>query len=148
MKTLAKIILALLFLVAGAIKIADPAAFSASIASFKILPECLIPITAFTVPPLEILCAIGLFHPKTEGACLFILCALCACFAILYGQALVRGFTPDCGCFGKNPLLKATPPIGVARSGVLFLLAVSAWAESLRRRSLNDNQDTPVSHQA
>jgi hypothetical protein len=64
-------------------------------------------------------------------------------FAAIYAAAIAMSITPDCGCFGDNPLLKATPPQGLVRGLILAALAGLVWAGSLKEAKENtESQQT------
>jgi len=127
MTTFGKLLLSLIFVSSGVMKLIDLSAFASSVASFKLFPEWSIPIIVSTVPCLEILAGILLHTPWLSGASALTITVLCIGFASLYGAALVLGITPDCGCFGDNPLLRADPPEGLARAIGLAALGVIIW---------------------
>lgn len=113
-------------------KLMDLNAFGASVASFKIFPPVLIPLIVATVPCLEILAGILLHTRQIGGASALCMTGLCLGFACLYATSLALGITPDCGCFGDNPLFKAKPPEGLARAIGLTALSAMVWVKSLK----------------
>lgn len=120
-----RLALGILFLYAGATKIANPLAFADSIASFKILPVQAIALLALGLPPFEILLALTLITGRTPRAASLGVAGLSLIFAAALGQALIRGLSVDCGCFGTGEpsALKTWASFGRA----LVLLAASAW---------------------
>jgi len=55
-------------------------------------------------------------------------------FLVFYSTAWLRGINPDCGCFGENKFLQATPPVGMARALGISLLAGAVWAKGIKNR--------------
>lgn len=135
MKTTARIILTLVFVSSGVMKTLDTEAFTSSVASFQVFPAIMIPPIVATVPWLEILAGLTLWTKSWQGGAALTIFALCLGFAALYGTTIALGITPDCGCFGDNPLLKATPPEGVIRGLALAGLAGIVWAGRKQRRT-------------
>jgi putative oxidoreductase len=90
------------FVYAGWVKARDPVGFADSVASFAVLPPVLISPFALAIPIFEIgagsLVLIG--WPRRIGA--FALMVLTAVFCVALVQALVRGLTINCGCFGPS----------------------------------------------
>lgn len=125
-----KIILTGIFVFSGAMKLVDMESFQASVASFKVFPAFAIYPIAATVPPLEILAGLLLWS-RMSGAAAMTLTGLCSGFAALYTAALILGISPDCGCFGDNPLLKVTPTGGLVRGLLLACLAGFVWEQTL-----------------
>ena len=143
MRTIAKIILTLIFVSSGAMKILDTEAFTSSVASFHVFPAISIPVIVATVPWLEILASLEKKTKSWQGGAALTIFALCLGFATLYGTAIALGITPDCGCFGDNPLLKATPPEGVVRGLALAGLAVVVWAPWKKQGKHPSTNDEP-----
>lgn len=115
-----RLVLGIVFLLAGMTKVGVPAAFTASINSYEMpLPEVLVQAMAYGLPLLELAVGlwliVGLFTRLSATIC----AALMVVFLIALIQAMVRGLDPDCGCFGGasgNALglavVKALGPIG------------------------------------
>ena len=124
--------LAALLGVAGALKLADPAAFAGEIANYRLLPS-LAPYLAVTLPTVEIAIALALLVPAASWrrAAALAAFALLAVFTVAVTQVVVRGLNVSCGCFGGNsgPVTLAT----VARD--LALLAAAAALLALGRPS-------------
>ena len=134
MKLFGKIILALIFLTAGIPKILDPESFRGSVESFHLAPLWALPWIVTTIPYLEVLSAISLLWEKTEGGACIIILLLCLGFVVFYVAAISQGISPDCGCFGKNPLLQAKPITGLLRATILVFLTLGVWGKSLQIR--------------
>ena len=97
---LARIGLALSFLVAGAIKIQDPMTFAATIDAFGILPGPLVLPVAFVLPVLEILGATALIFDVRGSLGLITLMILVFIAVLAWG--LHMGLDIDCGCYGPG----------------------------------------------
>ena len=94
-----RIALAFVFLAAAPQKIAAPADFAASIASYLILPDVLINFTALLLPWLEIVVAFMLLCLVWTGMALFLANAMLVAFLAAIVSAYLRGIDISCGCF-------------------------------------------------
>ncbi len=99
---LSRLVLAGVFLFAGALKAFDPQEFLLDVRSFQVLGDPWAACLAMGLPWLEIFCGIALLLGGwTRGACL-VLGVLLVVFAAAFVQAWVRGIDVTCGCFGKT----------------------------------------------
>ena len=94
------VIVAGIFIYAGAIKVLDPVQFANDIDNYKILPWPVSVALAFYLPWLEILCGLGLIFRFLYRGALSILTALILVFTLATVAAKVRGLDITCGCFG------------------------------------------------
>lgn len=124
-KMILRILVSLVFVVAGVLKLRDPIAFSDGIAAFLVFPNGSINALAMVIPWFEIFTGIGILIGRTRSAGALAACGLSACFAVLYASALARGLDVTCGCFGKWEILQVSTRAGFVRAAVL--LGFSAW---------------------
>lgn len=115
--------LGMVFICAGALKMADPLAFADSVASFQLLPGMMISAVALVLPVLEMLLGLSLLIGVRRRACAVAMGFLCVVFAVALTQALVRGLTVDCGCFGRGEASTYGNVRTLARALGLALLA-------------------------
>ena len=94
------LIVAAVFIYAGAIKALDPIRFAGDIDNYKILPWAIGVGLAFYLPWLEILCGLALIARRLYLGGLSILTALISIFIVATVAAKVRGLDITCGCFG------------------------------------------------
>jgi peroxiredoxin len=96
----ARLLLAAIFLLAGATKLVDPAGSRKALRDFG-LPSALARPMVLLLPLIEILVAVALIPNETAwiGACGAL--GLLALFVIGVTVAMVRGRKPDCHCFGQ-----------------------------------------------
>ena len=94
--------LALVFLYAGAIKLADPYSFAILIEAYGLIPDALLMPTAIVLPALEVAAAIGLLF-DLRGS-LMVIAVLLAIFILVLRYGLWMGLAVDCGCFGPGDL--------------------------------------------
>jgi uncharacterized membrane protein YphA (DoxX/SURF4 family) len=130
--TAARIGLGLLFILAGALKLAEPSALAASVASFHFFPRPWSNVIALIVPPIEILLgALLVFGPWERIAALGV-ALLNVAFVVLLSQALLRGLSFDCGCFGAWDPLASHPRLALARDVVLLLGSAALYRRYCR----------------
>ena len=119
----AALTLGYVFILAGLHKCRAPAAFAATLANYKILPEGLVRQAVYLIPVVEIITGAALLIPATArlaaGSAAVLLC--------LYGAAislnLLRGRRHiDCGCGGPSQRQTISEWM-LARNGALLLLA-------------------------
>ena len=115
-------ILGVVFVYAGAMKLADPRLFATDLGHFHLLPYPLVAAIAVYLPWLEICCGSAvLWHRRHRGA-LLLLTALCAAFSLALASAWLRGLNIECGCFGRA--LAVSLPLALLRSLALGALSV------------------------
>ncbi len=92
---------ALLFIWAGAAKVADPGRFLLEIQSFHLLPYWLEYVVAHALPCLEIICGLALFTLGYSTAASLVLMLMTGAFVVFLATARLLGIDTSCGCFGK-----------------------------------------------
>ena len=102
--------LALVFLYAGAVKLADPRAFAILIEAYGLIPDALVMPTAIALPALEVVAAVGLMF-DLRGS-LMVIAVLLVIFILVLSYGLWMGLDVDCGCFGPED------PEGKAFAGI------------------------------
>jgi uncharacterized membrane protein YphA (DoxX/SURF4 family) len=124
------------FLVAGVLKVLDPARFAADIDHFRLLPYFAVAPLALYLPWLEIICGLAVFVKRWRRSALVLLLALTIVFIAAITSAWRRGLDIRCGCFGAA----STAPLAydlvfdVVLGGVLFWLwRVEGRPESSRK---------------
>ena len=98
----ARLFLGFIFIYAGGVKIADPAAFGDSIANYRLVPNFLVHFVAITLPWIEVIAGILLIFgiAVKENATIFN--ALLVAFIVMILLAIIRGLDIECGCFGTS----------------------------------------------
>ena len=94
------LIVAGIFIYAGAIKALDPVQFAIDFDNYKILPWPISVALAFYLPWLEIFCGFALVVRLLYRGALSILTMLILTFTLATIAAKVRGLDITCGCFG------------------------------------------------
>jgi putative oxidoreductase len=100
LRRIVDLIVAGIFIYAGAIKALDPVQFASDIDNYKILPWPLSVALAFYLPWLEIFCGFALVVRLLYRGALSILTTLILIFTLMTIAAKVRGLDITCGCFG------------------------------------------------
>ena len=97
-----RLMVAGLFVYAGAVKWLRPDAFLADIESYRMLPYWLAWLTAFYLPPLEVVLGGALLARQTCRIARWVLLGLIVVFMAALIQAWLRGLEVSCGCFGAG----------------------------------------------
>lgn len=120
-----RLALGAVFLYSGYAKLATPLDFADSIATFQVLPPELVNIVAIVLPPFELLLGLTLVVGWKIRAASLAVALLSFVFGIALGQAILRGLSVDCGCFGSGQpsILKTWESF--VRS--LLLLGSASW---------------------
>jgi len=95
-----RIILGMMFLVAGAIKMMDPQQFGIVIDAFGLVPRPLVMPVAYTMLLLEMVAGAGLILDRRGS--LPTIAVLTCLFLIVLGYGLHLGLDIDCGCYGPG----------------------------------------------
>ena len=99
-----RIALSAVFLYGGVIKLFAPKAFAATISTYHIVPEPLLPVVAIGLPLIETIAGLALLFDLAWG--LHIITGLMAMFVIVLGYGIFTDLNVDCGCFGAEELDK------------------------------------------
>lgn len=126
--TVIRFALAVVWLVAGSIKLADPARAYVAVRGYQLLPDSAVSIVATALPLVEVV--LGLLLLAGLGTRLLALCssALLVAFIAAVAQAWARGLSIDCGCFGGGGEVRpdaTSYPREIALD--VGLLALSVW---------------------
>jgi len=120
---LSRIILALVFIFAGAEKISNPEQFAVAISNYRIFPVFSLNIIAITLPWLEVITGLFLLFGISIKENSAIIGSLMIIFTILVFTAILRGLDIDCGCFGTSDGQKAGL-LKIAENFVLIILSL------------------------
>lgn len=144
-RLVARVVVGGVWVVAGALKLSDPAANVRSVRAYQLLPEAVVPTVGHALPALEIVVGGALLLGLLTRVTATVSALMLAAFVIGIASAWARGLSIECGCFGGggSPAANAAAkyPWDIARDVGLLLLSVwlvwrprSAW--SLDRRLL------------
>ncbi len=122
-----RLLLLVVFAVAGVAKLADRPATRRSVQGFGV-PAALVPAVSWVLPVTELVVAAalvpGVSARGAAGAALVLLCVFCVAATV----SLLRGRRPDCNCFGQVRSEPVGPALLVRNVGfaALALLVVAA----------------------
>lgn len=132
--------LAVVFVYAGAMKLADPAGFAEEIKDYRLVPAVVAPWGALYLPWLEIVVGLAVLIPRTARAAALIQAGLMAVFTVALMSAWYRGLDITCGCFGGGAGGgKPTNYLWLIGRDLVLLLA-AAWIAYGLRKSGGPNQ--------
>ena len=133
--TAARLLLGGVFVVAGALKVPDPAAAVRAVRAYRLLPESLVAPVAFGLPVVEIAVGLALIAGVFVRTAAITAAVLLVVFIVGVGSAWARGLQIDCGCFGGGGEVAAgntAYPAEILRDAALLLvaLALARWPRS------------------
>jgi putative oxidoreductase len=129
------LVIAVVFIYAGALKALDPVQFAHDIDNYKILPWTIGVGLAFYLPWLEIFCGLALIFRLFYRGALSILTALVAIFLIATVAAKIRGLDITCGCFGRTSQHWSFPTHLALDLAILAALAALCYCSIGRARA-------------
>src|SRR6266496_3656026 len=132
LRRIVDLIVAGVFIYAGAIKALDPVQFASDIDNYKILPWPISVALAFYLPWLEIFCGFALVVRLLYRGALSILTTLILTFTLMTIAAKVRGLDITCGCFGHASQNWSFPSHLATNLAILAAL-VALWFQSNAR---------------
>ena len=100
---LARVLLGGLFIISSIDKIADPAAFTASVLNYRLVNPTVAVAAATMIPPLELICGLGLLLGLYPRGSALLITIMLVCFTGIVLSALIRGLDISCGCFTQDP---------------------------------------------
>lgn len=143
----ARLLLGGVLVVAGLLKLPDPAEAVRAVRAYRLLPEVLVGPVAFGLPVVEVAVGLALLAGVFVQTAAVAAALLLAVFLVGVGSAWARGLQIDCGCFGGGGQVQAgrtAYPAEVARDTALLLvaLALARWPHS--RFSLAPSRQEPL----
>ncbi len=136
-----RILIALVFIIAGAEKIADPAGFADSIENYRLLPIWSVNLLAISLPWVELITGLFLLFGISLKENSIIISFLMAVFLFAVLISLLRGLNIDCGCFGTIEGAK----IGIMKlleNLILLLLSLNIFFNNQNYFVLNKPDET------
>jgi len=137
-----RIFLGGIFLYSGYIKFDNPLQFAATLSTYQLFPESLIPPIVTYLPWMEmalgVLLLIG-WKVRYFGAASV---ALLSMFIVVLAATYFRGIDAECGCFGAGDRIS---PFTLIRDALFLLPAVFLAAEgNIRRRFISIPGNMPL----
>jgi uncharacterized membrane protein YphA (DoxX/SURF4 family) len=133
---LARLVTGGVWIVAGAIKLPDPAQSVAAVRAYQLLPSSTVSTVGQLLPVIEIVVGVCLVVGLLTRGAAVVSALLFVAFVIGIASVWARGINIDCGCFGgggADPDAASSYPWEIARD--VALLAASlfvAWLPSTR----------------
>lgn len=124
----ARLLVGAVWVVAGLMKLPDPAESVRAVRAYQLLPEVVVPPIGYTLPVLEIVVGVCLVAGLLTRVSAVLSALLFAAFIVGISAAWARGLEIDCGCFGGGGVEEGASeeyPAEIARD--LGLLALSLW---------------------
>jgi uncharacterized membrane protein YphA (DoxX/SURF4 family) len=123
--TAARLLLGGVLVVAGALKLPDPAEAARAVRAYQLLPEGLAGPVAFGLPVVEIAVGLALLAGVFVRAAALATAVLLVAFLVGIVSAWARGLQIDCGCFGGGGQVDAADT-----AYPLVALALARWPHS------------------
>jgi uncharacterized membrane protein YphA (DoxX/SURF4 family) len=125
----ARLVLAVVFAVAGWPKLTDPDGTLRSVRAFRLVPEAVVPAFGYALPALELVLALLLLVGLVTRLAAAGVGVLLVMFIVGISAAWARGLSIDCGCFGTTGATVTDPVRGYVLDLVrdLALLALACW---------------------
>jgi uncharacterized membrane protein YphA (DoxX/SURF4 family) len=127
LRTVARLGLAVVFLLSGALKVIDPAQTRIAVAAYELLPSGLVGPVATVLPLAELALGTLLIAGAFTRWVALVSAVLLAMLMFGVAQAWARGLSIDCGCFGGGgPVAEGDTryPQELARDVGMLLLAL------------------------
>jgi uncharacterized membrane protein YphA (DoxX/SURF4 family) len=124
----ARLLVGGVWLVAGLLKLPDPAASVRAVRAYQLLPEAIVPTVGYALPIIEVLVGVTLLAGLLVRIGAALSAVLFIAFIIGISAAWARGLQIDCGCFGGGGFdaqAREKYPWEIARD--LGLLLASVW---------------------
>lgn len=137
----ARLVVGGVWILAGALKLPDPAASVRAVRAYDLLPEAIVPAVGHVLPIVEIVVGGCLVLGVLVRGMSVVSALLFAAFIIGIASAWARGLQIDCGCFGGGGFKEGVTdeyPWEIARDAAL-LLASAALVWRPRTRLALDN---------
>lgn len=123
----ARLVVGGVWLVAGAIKLPDPAESVRAVRAYDLLPEAIVPTLGHVLPILEVVVGLCLILGVLVRPMAAVSALLFVAFIIGIASAWARGLQIDCGCFGGGGFEEGASdkyPMEIARDSALLLASV------------------------
>lgn len=124
---LSRLILALTFVYAGAVKMQDVVAFAGHVAAYQILPYAMNYLVAATLPYVEFLAGLLLLLNTRVRPALVVVGGMNLVFMLALVSVLLRGLDIDCGCFNPGGGQDVSAEVALLRDVGLMVLVIMVW---------------------
>ncbi len=137
---LARLVTGGVWIVAGVLKLPDPAGSVRAVRAYELLPEAVVPTVGYLLPTLEVVVGVLLVLGLLTRAAAVVSSLLFVGFVIGIASAWARGLQIDCGCFGGGGFEAGADkdyPWEIARDVGLLLLSLWLVVRPASRWSLD-----------
>lgn len=128
---LARLLTGGVWIVAGALKLPDPAGSVRAVRAYDLLPESLVPTVGHLLPVVEVVVGAALVLGLLTRGAAVISALLFVMFIVGIASVWARGISIECGCFGGGGAkagAAASYPWEIARDvGLLALSVLLVW---------------------
>jgi uncharacterized membrane protein YphA (DoxX/SURF4 family) len=125
---LARLVTGGVWIVAGALKLPDPASSVRAVRAYELLPEAVVPAVGHLLPVVEVVIGACLVLGLLTRPMAVVSTLLFAAFVFGIASAWARGLEIECGCFGGGGQKEGASseyPLEIARD--LGLMVLSGW---------------------
>jgi uncharacterized membrane protein YphA (DoxX/SURF4 family) len=133
---LARVVTGGVWIVAGTIKLPDPAQSVAAVRAYQLLPSSIVPTVGQLLPVIEIVVGVCLVVGLLTRGAAVVSALLFVAFIIGIASVWSRGINIDCGCFGgggADPDAASSYPWEIARDTALLAASLFVvWLPSTR----------------
>jgi len=123
----ARLVLAVVFVYAGAVKANDVTAFAGHVSAYQILPFAMNYLLAATLPYVEFLAGLLLLLNVRVRSALVVIGGMNLVFIVALISVLLRGLDIDCGCFEPGSGQNVSADVALMRDIGFMVLVVLIW---------------------
>lgn len=125
--TLARLVMGVVFIVAGSRKIADVELAKLSVESYQILPRDIAHVVGIALPIVEIALGVLLLVGLGTRIVAVLMSVLLVAFIAAIASLWIRGINVACGCFGGSLLATERPNFGAEIGRDVLMLIATGW---------------------
>ncbi|PRZ43521.1 putative membrane protein YphA (DoxX/SURF4 family) [Antricoccus suffuscus] len=124
--TLLRVVMGVVFLIAGVSKLENLAIAELSVKSYELLPNDVASVVGIVLPILEVALAVLLLLGIGIRVTAIVLSLMLVAFIIGIGSLWARGIVAQCGCFGGTLIMTKAPsyPLEIARDSLMLLATI------------------------
>lgn len=137
----ARLVVGVVWVVAGALKLPDPAASVRAVRAYDLLPEAIVPTVGHVLPLVEVVVGVALVVGVLTRLMAVLSALLFVAFIVGIAAAWSRGLQIECGCFGGGGYSAGATddyPWEIARDAALLLASVFLVWRSRTRLALDN----------
>lgn len=135
---IARIVIALMFIIVGVGKIAHPEEFAREISNYQLLPILFINPLAIILPWLEVITGMMILFGIQIRANAFIVSLMLITFTTAIIIAVAKGLSIDCGCYSQIAAQKVGLPKILENTGLIILSLILVFTENNKLQLKNN----------